>query len=818
MKLYGLKQNNAGQSLLEVIIAMAIFSLIAAAMVTLATGGFVALNQGGEQTEAEALAQEALEAVRAIRDNAWNEIIYTTSSVSISGSEWVFDGEGLTDTVGQYTRTIQFDDVCRDESDSLTDCPGSYTDVHSKKVTVYVSWEVRGGITNEIEQITYVSNWDSSDWVQTDWFGGSGQTTWSDTTMFNSQDGNVVTSTAGQTTIISGDTKDDGFDTAGDSSNSWPFSIAGNYTYDGDKILVTGAVAQLVGTGGTVVTDTTTNPDFDTDLTGWTYADWVQPGGMDVIGSRVISGGNPNGYAEINIPGKKNVTASGYWEQSFVTTEDNPEIATTTLDWKIFDFSPTLLTSFQVYVFVDTASGDPTLGTEVWSSGEISATSDWQSVSDIDISSKITVSSTYYLKVAVRTVRMNGQGSPGTNNVGIDNVSLFWKKTLPASYPSDIPSIYPDTSFSVAGLSSWSSFAEESTKNGGEIHYQLSHDDGNTWQYWNGSAWVTVSGVTDYNTSTVVNANIGTFTVVNSQIKFKAFLESDSTQFVQLDNVNIGYDAATSFWDYSAWDVGGGEVTPTGINQSSGGNDGRYAEITVPKGGGDEIGGYWEQSFTTYRDNPSGLALNYDYKVIDFNGTPNVAEVRTYIDTTSGDPVNLVATTTLSAEGNWTAHATSTPSAQITTAGVYYLKVVLWVETPAGGGAQATGPFVVGFDNVNIDLGNGEYPTTADLTSSDLDTGGTSKIQIIEWDGIDPGAQYAIKFQIRTATDQAGLSGAEWSGPDGKDGDTTDYFTMASGTLIHTDHNNDRWIRYKAFLSGDGDDTPTVQEVRVNYK
>ena len=74
--------NNKGQSLLEVIVAMAIFALISAAMITLSLGGFTALEQGGEHTEAKALAQEGIEAVRAIRDSAWNELIYTTSSVS----------------------------------------------------------------------------------------------------------------------------------------------------------------------------------------------------------------------------------------------------------------------------------------------------------------------------------------------------------------------------------------------------------------------------------------------------------------------------------------------------------------------------------------------------------------------------------------------------------------------------------------------------------------------------------------------------------------------------------------------------------------
>ena len=156
-------RSQSGQSILEVIIALTIFALIAAALASLAVGGLVALEQGGEQTQAEALAQEGIEAIRSIRDGAWNENVYTTSSVAISGGEWVFSGEGTTETIGQFTRTISFKDVCRDASDDIATCPAAYTDVHSQKATVTISWETRPGVTNIVQRISYVTNWDSRD-------------------------------------------------------------------------------------------------------------------------------------------------------------------------------------------------------------------------------------------------------------------------------------------------------------------------------------------------------------------------------------------------------------------------------------------------------------------------------------------------------------------------------------------------------------------------------------------------------------------------------------------------------------------------------
>tara|TARA_Y100000310_G_scaffold341374_2_gene440311 strand:- start:5103 stop:5270 length:168 start_codon:yes stop_codon:yes gene_type:complete len=30
-------------------------------------------------------------------------------------------------------------------------------------------------------------------------------------------------------------------------------------------------------------------------------------------------------------------------------------------------------------------------------------------------------------------------------------------------------------------------------------------------------------------------------------------------------------------------------------------------------------------------------------------------------------------------------------------------------------------------------------------------------------------------------------------------------------------HNDDQWLKYKLFLSGDGLDTPIFQEIKINY-
>lgn len=162
-------RHKRGQGLLEVILAMAIFGLLAAALGTMVVGGFRGVERGGEETEAEAFAQEAIEAVRAIRDRAWNENFYSQSAVLASGGEWVFTGEP-TETIGQFTRAITFVNVCRDQGtfDIAPVCGVSnvYTDPHTKQVTVEVSWQTQTGVINTVEKIAYITNWDSRDWEE----------------------------------------------------------------------------------------------------------------------------------------------------------------------------------------------------------------------------------------------------------------------------------------------------------------------------------------------------------------------------------------------------------------------------------------------------------------------------------------------------------------------------------------------------------------------------------------------------------------------------------------------------------------------------
>ncbi len=196
--------NCQGHSILELIIALAIFSLIIASLTGLILGSFQSFQRGSELNKANALAQEGTEAVRAIGNRAFNEFEYSRSAVSTSGSQWILTGEGTTEQINSFTRQIDFIDVYRNSDGSLSTStnPNAYLDVMSKKVNTTISWEIRDGINNSIVRTVYLTNWAANIWEQTNWIGARGQTSWTDETKYDSDDGNIEISIVGQFSLI----------------------------------------------------------------------------------------------------------------------------------------------------------------------------------------------------------------------------------------------------------------------------------------------------------------------------------------------------------------------------------------------------------------------------------------------------------------------------------------------------------------------------------------------------------------------------------------------------------------------------------------
>lgn len=112
-------------------------------------------------------------------------------------------------------------------------------------------------------------------------------------------------------------------------------------------------------------------------------------------------------------------------------------------------------------------------------------------------------------------------------------------------YRADSPSLRPITTFSTKYFSV-NEFNTTENTDGGSIRYQITNDGYNpnpTWYYWTGTNWNTATLSSHYNDSTTVNNNISQFKddIGRGDFSFQAFLISDGSQFVRLENVNLDY-------------------------------------------------------------------------------------------------------------------------------------------------------------------------------------------------------------------------------------------------------------------------------------
>ena len=140
----------------------------------------------------------------------------------------------------------------------------------------------------------------------------------------------------------------------------------------------------------------------------------------------------------------------------------------------------------------------------------------------------------------------------------IDEVVIYDKELTPTEvtsrynlgfgresfYFSNKPTIEPTDLFDPAIIASWDSFLETlGGGNEGSIGYNLYKVDKANKYYWNGSAWVTGGSSSNYNSQATISANIGTFDVSPDKIGFIAYLISDGEQKVELDENQITYTA-----------------------------------------------------------------------------------------------------------------------------------------------------------------------------------------------------------------------------------------------------------------------------------
>ena len=153
-------KKNLGFGIVEVIVAMSIFIIIAVTAVTTIIGSFSTNRLGDEETKATLIAQEGLEAARSIKNQGWaNPFLGTLCTsgcgVSISGGVWSWLGSS--NTSGNFTRIITVANVQRNGGSDIVTSGGT-DDPDTKKVTSTVTWNFTPARNNTVSLATYLTN------------------------------------------------------------------------------------------------------------------------------------------------------------------------------------------------------------------------------------------------------------------------------------------------------------------------------------------------------------------------------------------------------------------------------------------------------------------------------------------------------------------------------------------------------------------------------------------------------------------------------------------------------------------------------------
>ncbi len=135
------KKNNAGFSLIEVILATAIFSLLISSFVGAYLYGQEATAVSGNRIRANLYAKEGMEAVRNIRDDDFNNLSDGAYGLRIENGKWSFVPEK--DESDIFTRTIEI----------------SSLDEERKEVQVNVSWMQNAQRDGLVSLRGHFTNW-----------------------------------------------------------------------------------------------------------------------------------------------------------------------------------------------------------------------------------------------------------------------------------------------------------------------------------------------------------------------------------------------------------------------------------------------------------------------------------------------------------------------------------------------------------------------------------------------------------------------------------------------------------------------------------
>lgn len=130
-----------GYSLVEIILATALFALLVTTFVGVLVYGVESSGVAGKRARALFVAEEMLEAVRNVRDASYANLTSGTHGLAISGNQWILSG--TSDNVDVFNRSITLTSV----------------DTRRMSATTSVTWTQTAQRSASVEVETYYTHW-----------------------------------------------------------------------------------------------------------------------------------------------------------------------------------------------------------------------------------------------------------------------------------------------------------------------------------------------------------------------------------------------------------------------------------------------------------------------------------------------------------------------------------------------------------------------------------------------------------------------------------------------------------------------------------
>ncbi|MFA6604124.1 MAG: prepilin-type N-terminal cleavage/methylation domain-containing protein [Patescibacteria group bacterium] len=155
-----------GFSIIEALVAIAVFGVLAAGTINLVAGPMIASSEARERSRASFLAEEGIEAARSIRNASWMNLTAGDHGLAKT-TVWSFSGNYDDTAEGNlmFRRVVAIEPVSRDGGGNIVASGGS-VDPRTKKITATVNWISGFGLARNAVASAYFTNWNVYDWRQ----------------------------------------------------------------------------------------------------------------------------------------------------------------------------------------------------------------------------------------------------------------------------------------------------------------------------------------------------------------------------------------------------------------------------------------------------------------------------------------------------------------------------------------------------------------------------------------------------------------------------------------------------------------------------